>query len=146
MESHKQMQNSIRIISLCCVLGLVSGCSFFSVYKRDIPQGNLVTEQMVSQLQVGMTREQVVYVMGGPLLDSPFNVDKWDYVYQVHLANGQVVTKRVSLDFNDNRVAHIAQSGVADSSTPLHQTPGASEDTNEARQVGPAMPIRAPGQ
>lgn len=146
MESHKQMQNSIRIISLCCVLGLVSGCSFFSVYKRDIPQGNLVTEQMVSQLQVGMTREQVVYVMGTPLLDSPFNVDKWDYVYQVRLADGKVITKRVNLDFNNNQVAHIAQSGVDRDTGTLHQNPGASENTTEARQVGPNTPTRQPAQ
>ena len=79
-EEQVQMQKLTRIITLSVALTVVSGCSYVGVYKRDIPQGNLVTEEMVSQLEPGMTQEQVTYVMGRPLLEAPFDSNQWDYV------------------------------------------------------------------
>lgn len=67
------MQKLTRIITLSVSIAVISGCSYVGVYKRDIPQGNLVTEEMVDQLQPGMTQEQVTYVMGRPLLEAPFD-------------------------------------------------------------------------
>jgi outer membrane protein assembly factor BamE len=55
----------------------LGGC----VYKIDIQQGNLLTEEMVSQLKPGMTKRQVAYLMGNPLLVDSFHGDRWDFVY-----------------------------------------------------------------
>ena len=82
------MQKLTRIVTLSAALLMVSGCSYFGVYKRDIPQGNLVTADMVEQLRPGMTRDDVVYVMGRPLLEAPFDSNQWDYVFRLDEAYG----------------------------------------------------------
>ncbi|WP_084261831.1 outer membrane protein assembly factor BamE [Zymobacter palmae] len=129
------MQNSIRIVVMGCLLGLLAGCSFFSVYKRDIPQGNLVSESMVSQLKVGMTREQVVYVMGNPLLDNAFDANEWDYIYQVHKADGKVVSRRVSITFHNGLIGAIDKEGVDNSTITVNERPAATESTSVTPQI-----------
>ena len=66
--------------------GLVAGCSFDSVvgvvdpYRIDVRQGNYVDQEMLSQLRRGMSRDQVRYVLGSPLVVDMFRTDRWDYV------------------------------------------------------------------
>ncbi|MBE0489666.1 MAG: outer membrane protein assembly factor BamE [Halomonas sp.] len=105
------MQKLTRIVTLSVALLLVSGCSYFGVYKRDIPQGNLVTADMVDQLRPGMTRDDVVYVMGRPLLEAPFDANQWDYVFRLDEAYGDVERRRVTLSFAGNRLVDIQQEG-----------------------------------
>ncbi len=106
------MQKLTRIITLSVALTIVSGCSYVGVYKRDIPQGNLITQEMVSQLQPGMTQEQVAYVMGRPLLEAPFDSREWDYVYRIDKAYEGVEQRRVTLTFDDaSRLVNIEQEG-----------------------------------
>lgn len=114
------MQKMTRIITLSVALTVVSGCSYVGVYKRDIPQGNLVTQEMVSQLQPGMTQEQVTYVMGTPLLEAPFDASQWDYVFRLDKAYGDVEQRRVTLTFDpQGRLANIAQEGDMSEELPL---------------------------
>lgn len=114
------MQKLTRIITLSVALTVVSGCSYVGVYKRDIPQGNLVTQEMVSQLQPGMTREQVTYVMGRPLLEAPFDANQWDYVFRLDKAYGGVEQRRVTLTFDpQGRLANIEQEGDFSEDLPL---------------------------
>ena len=127
---------------MCSLLGLLVGCSFFSPYKRDIPQGNLVSESMVSQLKTGMNREQVVYVMGNPLMDNAFDANQWDYVYQVHKANGQVVTRRASITFNNDAVTRIDKEGIDNSVITVNERPAATENTS----AQPSEPSPSLGQ
>ncbi|WP_290787089.1 outer membrane protein assembly factor BamE [Halomonas sp.] len=105
------MQKLTRIVTLSAALLMASGCSYFGVYKRDIPQGNLVTADMVDQLRAGMTRDDVVYVMGRPLLEAPFDANQWDYVFRLDEAYGDVERRRVTLSFTDNRLVDIQQEG-----------------------------------
>lgn len=95
------MQKLTRIITLSVSIAVISGCSYVGVYKRDIPQGNLVTEEMVDQLQPGMTQEQVTYVMGRPLLEAPFDAREWDYVFRLDKAYAGVEKRRVTLTFDN---------------------------------------------
>ncbi|HSP30909.1 MAG TPA: outer membrane protein assembly factor BamE [Halomonas sp.] len=114
------MQKMTRIITLSVALSVVSGCSYVGVYKRDIPQGNLVTEEMVSQLQPGMTQEQVTYVMGRPLLEAPFDASQWDYVFRLDKAYGDVEQRRVTLTFDpQGRLVNIDQEGDLSGELPL---------------------------
>ncbi|MCL7929143.1 outer membrane protein assembly factor BamE [Halomonas llamarensis] len=94
------MQKLTRIITFSATLALISGCSYVGVYKRDIPQGNLITQDMVEQLKPGMTQEQVTYVMGRPLLEAPFDSREWDYVSRLDKAYSGVETRRVTLTFD----------------------------------------------
>ncbi|WP_221885452.1 outer membrane protein assembly factor BamE [Vreelandella populi] len=106
------MQKLTRIITLSVALTVVSGCSYVGVYKRDIPQGNLVTEAMVNQLQPGMSQEQVTYVMGRPLMEAPFDSNQWDYVYRLDEAYGGVEQRRVTLTFDPmGRLSNVQQQG-----------------------------------
>ncbi|MFO8045516.1 MAG: outer membrane protein assembly factor BamE [Halomonas sp.] len=105
------MQKLTRIVTLSAALLMASGCSYFGVYKRDIPQGNLVTAGMVEQLRPGMTRDDVVYVMGRPLLEAPFDANQWDYVFRLDEAYGDVEQRRVTLSFEGNRLVDIQQEG-----------------------------------
>ncbi|MDR3427413.1 MULTISPECIES: outer membrane protein assembly factor BamE [Silvimonas] len=63
---------------------VLAGCSIGNIltpYKLDIPQGNEVTKDQVAQLKEGMTRTQVRFVLGTPLLTDPFHANRWDYIY-----------------------------------------------------------------
>ena len=51
----------------------------FSPYRPDIQQGNFVSQEMLAQLKVGQTREQVLFILGTPLLTDIFHADRWDY-------------------------------------------------------------------
>ena len=74
------MRLPVIIFAALCL----SACGFVGfpgVYKIDVEQGNIVTEEMVAQLKPGMTRRQVRFILGTPLLEDPFNQDRWDYPY-----------------------------------------------------------------
>ncbi|PRY64398.1 Beta-barrel assembly machine subunit BamE [Vreelandella songnenensis] len=124
-EEQAQMQKLTRIITLSVALTVVSGCSYVGVYKRDIPQGNLVTEQMVSKLQPGMTQDQVVYVMGRPLMEAPFDSNQWDYVYRLDEAYGDVEQRRVTLTFDPSgRLSNVQQQGNFSRDIPVSSDSG----------------------
>jgi len=77
---------------------------FFSPYRPDIQQGNFVSQEMIDQLKVGMTRDQVKYVLGTPLLTDAFHADRWDYPFYLARGNGELTTSRVTVFFKDNQV------------------------------------------
>lgn len=137
------MQKLTRIITLSVSIAVISGCSYVGVYKRDIPQGNLVTEEMVDQLQPGMTQEQVTYVMGRPLLEAPFDAREWDYVFRLDKAYAGVEQRRVTLTFDDQgRLANIDQEGDLSEDLPLEaDTPsGPAPDITDPTEAIPNEP------
>ena len=77
------------------------------VYRIDIQQGNVVEQQMLDRLEIGMERTKVRFIMGTPLLVDPFNQDRWDYVYRLHRGSGEEIGQRVSLYFADDRLARV---------------------------------------
>jgi outer membrane protein assembly factor BamE len=78
---------------------------FFSPYKIDIQQGNFVSSEMLAQLKEGMTREQVRFVLGTPLLTDMFHADRWDYDFRLAKGNGQIIASRVSVFFNGDSLS-----------------------------------------
>ncbi len=68
----------------------VSGC----VYRMDIQQGNLLDAEQVDQVAVGMTRSQVRFLLGTPMVIDSFDADRWDYVYSLRRGHEREVTKR----------------------------------------------------
>ncbi|MHB0774694.1 outer membrane protein assembly factor BamE [Halomonas sp. WWR20] len=141
------MQNLIKTVTFSVALTLVSGCSYFGVYKRDLPQGNLITQDMLEQLKPGMTREQVQYIMGSPLLETPFARDQWDYVFYLDEAYGGTVQKRVTLSFQGERLADISKSGDIDADVEMTSDTGpgpATETTDALPNLIPSGPSNAP--
>ena len=80
----------------------------FSPYRPDIQQGNFVSREMISQLKPGMTPDQVRFVLGTPLLSDIFHAGRWDYPFRLVKGNGEVIESRVTVYFEDQRLARIA--------------------------------------
>jgi len=98
------MHRLIFIIFAFCTLAMTSGC----VYRAAIAQGNLVEQEDLDQLEVGMTRSQVRFLLGTPMIDDPFHKSRWDYVYYVKLGRKDTVAKRwVSVFFANDVVSEI---------------------------------------
>ncbi|QXH56045.1 outer membrane protein assembly factor BamE [Pseudomonas maumuensis] len=98
------MQNTKLLLTSLTLVGLLAlaGCSFPGVYKIDIQQGNVVTQDMIDQLRPGMTRRQVRFIMGNPLLQDTFHTNRWDYLYSLQPGGGQRQQERMSIFFNEN--------------------------------------------
>lgn len=77
------------------------------VYRPDIQQGNFISREMVAQLKVGMTPEQVRFVLGTPLLTDLFHETRWDYPFRVKKGSGEITSSRVVIFFKDGRVSHF---------------------------------------
>lgn len=76
-------------------------------YKLDVQQGNVVTSKMLLQLRPGMTKSQVRFIMGTPLLQDSFHGNRWDYVYQLR-ENGKIIEqRRVILDFENELLKSV---------------------------------------
>ncbi|MBW8901491.1 MAG: outer membrane protein assembly factor BamE [Massilia sp.] len=76
----------------------------FSPYRPDIQQGNFISQEMLSQLKEGQTREQVKFILGTPLLTDAFHADRWDFPFYLARGNGELTTARVSVYFKDDKV------------------------------------------
>lgn len=82
-----------RAIVLCLALSLVSGC----VYRIDVPQGNYLEQKEIDKLQIGMSREQVKFVLGNPVIVDSFNKDTWYYVYDFLSGKDEKFNKKKQL-------------------------------------------------
>ena len=92
------------LISIITVT-LLSGCSEFpGVFKIDIPQGNIISQEMVDELKPGMTYSQVRYVLGTPLVVDTFSGERWDYIYTFKKGGGQRTQEQLSLFFTDGQL------------------------------------------
>lgn len=109
------MQNPLTrqfIISsfLSChfLLGGCSGFQFPGVYKIDIPQGNIIDNKDLKQVKVGMTKEQVKFLLGTPLVTDTFNPNRWDYSYSIRKGStGKRTQKHLTLTFEGDKLAKM---------------------------------------
>jgi outer membrane protein assembly factor BamE len=93
----------------CLVLGsaltlMASGC----VYRINIQQGNFLNQTAVDNVKEGMTRSQVRYLLGTPMVADSFNKERWDYIY--YLKKGRtrhVDSRRVTVYFDGDKVARL---------------------------------------
>jgi len=77
------------------------------VYRPDIQQGNFISKEMVAQLKVGMTPEQVRFILGTPLVTDLFHEARWDYPFRIRTGDGEVTSSRVVVFFKEGRVSHF---------------------------------------
>lgn len=78
------------------------------VYKPEIQQGNVVTQEQVNQLVPGMTKRQVRFLLGTPMLTDVFHANRWDYAYTFGLGSKPTESSRVSVYFEEDRLVRIA--------------------------------------
>ena len=94
----------MRVKLLLVAVLLLTACA---PYKMDIRQGNLITPEAREKLKVGMTRTQVRALFGTPLVSDPFHPDRWDYVYSLRQENKLVVSQRMTLYFDGDKLTRI---------------------------------------
>jgi len=90
---------------------LASGC----VYRINIQQGNFLDQKAVDQVKAGMTRSQVRYLLGTPMVADPFVKDRWDYIYYLKKGrSSHVDSRRVTVYFDGEKVAKLDKPTAAE--------------------------------
>jgi len=101
------------IIFAAALTGLLGGCTtwtslgFLTPYKVDIQQGNVVKQEDVSKLKPGLTKAEVKNILGTPLLNDPFHVDRWDYIYWYRAGNTVTEQHRFTVIFEQGKLARV---------------------------------------
>lgn len=98
------MRNLFILALILSLLSLSTGC----VYRANISQGNLIEQEDLDQVEVGMTRNQVRFLLGSPMIDDPFHQARWDYVYYIRIGRKDAAFKRwLTIIFEDDIVTEI---------------------------------------
>jgi len=101
-------QGNMRKLLIPVLLGFALMTSSACVYQANLSQGNLLKQEDLDQVEVGMTRSQVRFLLGTPMIDDPFHLDRWDYVYFVRIGRNSAAFKRwVSIYFNEDAVSEV---------------------------------------
>lgn len=95
------------MLALPLLLGACALPDFMAPYRIDIQQGNYITQDMVSQLKPGMSKEQVRYLLGTPLLTDIFHAERWDYVYWFDRRGQPREQRRIAVFFQDGKLARL---------------------------------------
>lgn len=95
-------------LAACSNVQVPNVASIVPTYRIDIRQGNYITQEMVAQLKPGMTRDQVRFILGTPLVADIFHADRWDYVYSFRPGRGEVQLRRFAVFFVDHKLARVA--------------------------------------
>lgn len=91
----------------CCSVLVLATPACIRPYKSPISQGNLIRQEDIKRLKIGMTREQVIFLVGKPILSQPFEKTRWDYVFMYRHGYRQPVQKNLVLWFNGDKLAKI---------------------------------------
>lgn len=102
------MQTRFLVIFLVLCLNACTSMRFPGVYKIDIQQGNILAPKQVQQLKLGMSKEQVRYLLGQPLVIDTFNSDIWNYYYSLKQGNGDSSSDQLKLVFSDNKLSEMS--------------------------------------
>jgi outer membrane protein assembly factor BamE len=105
----------IRSLPTLFVVVLLPACKSVDIpkvpgvtpYRMVIQQGNFISQEMVAQLKPGMTREQVRFILGTPLVTDIFHADRWDYIFYRELPNGKREQRNLSVVFEKDKLARV---------------------------------------
>ena len=99
-----------KILITISFLLLTSTCSLPRVYEVVVSQGNLIDEDMMEKLEIGMSESQVKYVLGSPLIIDTFNSNRWDYYTSVTQGRKKFSEKKVTLYFKNQKLIKWVES------------------------------------
>ena len=101
----------LRVTLALCSTLLLAAC--LQPYRMEIQQGNIFDQSTLDQVKVGMTKKQVRFLLGTPLVSDPFHANRWDYFYSLDPAKGEKVTQyRLSIWFEDEKIARTLVEGA----------------------------------
>jgi len=125
MAANNKQSNAMRLLVLMLPLFL-SAC-FLVPHKVEVQQGNYVDQEMMSKLQMDMTRSQVLFVLGTPLVTDAFHPDRWDYVYLTGRAGDVNRERGITVVFSENRLVRIEGDVVLLRAAPALQVDAAGQ-------------------
>ena len=102
-----------QAVAVVLVLAAGAGCGYapripgVTPYRMEIQQGNFVSQEMVAQLTPGMTKDQVRFILGTPMVTDIFHADRWDYIYWREASNGTRESRKVIVLFENGQLARI---------------------------------------
>lgn len=96
----------MKKISLLFCFMLLTACGI--LYRPDVQQGNIVTQDMLDDIHPGMSSQQVRYLLGNPVLSHSFDVNRWDYIYTYRKSTNPTDVKRVTLYFSNDQLQRIS--------------------------------------
>lgn len=102
----KTMRIILALITLFFSL-MLTHCASYDFSRRVVEQGNLLPEQMIARIKIGMSKNDVAILTGSSLLSPTFNNDRWDYAYTFRKGNGSTQVRNLVLYFAQNRVVRI---------------------------------------
>ena len=103
------------IFIICLAFSFTLSLSACDPHRIDIQQGNKIKPETMAKLKIGMTRKQVIFLLGSPLLKDTFHKDRWDYIFYLKPGNKAVKQSRVTLYFKDAHLVKIDDSAYAPS-------------------------------
>jgi outer membrane protein assembly factor BamE len=146
------MHKLIRTVGFVMLALSLASCRL--VYTPDVQQGNILDKKTVDQLQPGMTKHQVLLLMGTPSIATPFDQDRWDYVSTQQHRGGPIKVRTFTLTFNNDTLVRTegdffkqdAQQLVKDSkkyhaSYPATETKGDKSKTPEDDKSGAGVDV-----
>lgn len=116
--------------------------SMLSPYRIDVRQGNYVDQEMVAKLRPGMTRDQVRFALGTPLINDIFHADRWDYVYRFKPGRGDAQLRRLVVFFTDDKLARVSGDVVAETLESAAAASAGATQNQSARIVEVPVPAK----
>jgi outer membrane protein assembly factor BamE (lipoprotein component of BamABCDE complex) len=144
------MRISHRTLALALILAISStACNL--IYKQNIQQGNALEQEDLDELYVGMNKRQVLFVLGTPSVQDPFQQQRWDYVQTFSRRGGDLVQRTVTLHFQDDLLTEIigaenefGDSGSAgNSTTTTASAAGAKKPADKSAQDPHALSVES---
>jgi len=109
----------LRTLFLTMLMATVSGCGL--IYRVTVPQGNLLDEDRVKEVEIGMTKRQVSLLLGTPSIVSPFDQNQWDYTTSVSRRGRPATIKTLSLTFEGDELKIMDGDYLSDKDAQLLQ-------------------------
>lgn len=105
-HSLKNLLLSTTLVTAC----FLQACSFPGVFKINVQQGNIITQEMLDTLKPGMTKKQVHFVLGKPVIENLFNDSFENYVYTYQKAGGDIQQQTIKIFYENN--AFVKYNGI----------------------------------
>ncbi|WP_445115095.1 outer membrane protein assembly factor BamE [Acinetobacter sp. WZC-1] len=123
-----------KIMLTLFVASLLGGCSIFGVYKVDIPQGTPLTQAQASKIQVGMTYQQVRFLLGSPTVADPLNPLRWDYIYN-YIPGTYAKKAKIPAAHGQHLKVYFDQSGIVNKIEGLDSIPATQPGLPASREA-----------
>ncbi|MEM7054406.1 MAG: outer membrane protein assembly factor BamE [Pseudomonadota bacterium] len=99
------MSRFFLVVCLLSISFVMFGCNI--VYKQNIQQGNVLDNEDIEQLEVGLTKRQVLVLLGSPAVENPFHADRWDYVNSFARRGGDAEMRHLTIEFENDQITRF---------------------------------------